>query len=190
MDKTVRLDDRSAEVIRRIFNVVVLTSLAAFCDTAAYASWFARSDGAGKLVLTGVAINPDETNAVMYLTCEGDRLDIEAVTAFSAKQSELESYQGAKIILGYKTKDGERRRLGLDGEPRVLPGHTLSLVAHMSTDQSSKIASAIARGDRLDFELVHPELGSDLGVKKVFNDTLVSSFALREQCPGVKLTEL
>ncbi len=170
--------------------LTVIWGLAAFCSTTAHAGWFARLDSAGKLILTGVGDNPDETQTVVYLTCEGDRLDLEAVIAFSAKQSELESYQGAKVILGYKSKDGERKRLGLDAVPRVLPGHTLSLIAHMSSDQSSKIASNIVRGDRLDFELVHPELGSDLGVKKVFNDTLVSSFALREQCPGVKLTEL
>ncbi|MBB2713323.1 hypothetical protein N2597_11295 [Rhizobium sophoriradicis] len=136
----------------------------------------------------GVAINPDETTTATYLTCNGSLLTFEVLTVNSAKPNELADYQGAKIVLGYKTREGDQRKVALDGKPIVSAGDALSIRASMTAEQSAAIATSIGRGSRLDVEIVHPELSTDMGVKKVFSGGFTTALlAMAAECPGLNL---
>ncbi|MBY3123480.1 hypothetical protein [Rhizobium laguerreae] len=155
--------------------------------TSVSAAWFARLDSGGRLVVTGVAVNPDETNTAVYLTCSGETFDIEVLTVFNAKSDELSYFKGTKVILGYKTKTGDEKKMGLDGEPVVSAGGALSIRANLTSEQSSAINDSIGRGRRLDVELVHPELTDDKGVKKVLAEGFTTmTLAIAAECPSIK----
>ncbi|EJC75757.1 hypothetical protein Rleg10DRAFT_5602 [Rhizobium leguminosarum bv. trifolii WSM2012] len=167
--------------------IVIAAIILAGIATNASAAWFARVDSGGKLVITGVAVNPDETNTAVYLTCRGETFDIEVLTVFNAKSYELSYFKGTKVILGYKTKTGDEKKMGLDGEPVVSAGGALSIRATLTGEQSSAINDSIGRGYRLDVELVHPELTDDTGVKKVLTEGFATmTLAIAAECPAIK----
>lgn len=153
----------------------------------ASAAWFARLDSGGKLIITGVAVNPDQTNTAVYLTCTGSRFNIEVLTVFNAKADELSYFKGTKVYLGYKTKTGDKKKMVLNGEPVVSAGGALSIRADLDDEESSAIYNSIGRGNRLDVELAHAELTDDKGVKMVFAEGFsTTTLAISAECPGVK----
>ncbi|MBO9172239.1 hypothetical protein [Rhizobium sp. L245/93] len=152
----------------------------------ASATWFARIDSGGKLIVTGVATNPDTTNTAVYLTCSGKLLTIEVLTINNAQADDLPTYRGTKIILGYKTRDGDQKKMGLDAEPIVSAGGALSIRATITEEQSAAIYTSVARGTKLDVELVHPELSEDTGIKRVLADGFSTTLsAMAANCPGL-----
>ncbi|MGO6853884.1 hypothetical protein ACCS68_26220 [Rhizobium beringeri] len=168
--------------------IIAAITVTCMMTTSASADWFARTDSGGKLILTGVVVNPDDTTTAVYLTCSDNVLNFEVLTVNNAKASELPEYKGTKIVLGYKTREGEHRKLGLDGEPIVSAGDALSIKANLAPDQSAAIATSVARGNRLDVEIVHPALSADKGVKKVFSGGFTTALrAMLVGCPGLKL---
>lgn len=172
-------------MMRLVFCTVITIAVT---PTAALPNWFARTDSGGKLILTGVAVNPDETLTAVYLTCSENLLNFEVLTVNSANADELPDYAGTKIVLGYKTREGDPRKLGLDGEPIVSAGNALSIETRLDADQSTAIATSVARGNRLDVEIVHPELSADKGVKKVFSGGFTTVLhAMVVGCAGLKL---
>ncbi|MDK4728765.1 hypothetical protein [Rhizobium phaseoli] len=171
-----------------MMKVTLSAAILAAVTTPASADWFARTDSGGELVMTGLAVNPDATNTAVYLTCKGNLLNFEVLTVNSAKADDLPDYSGTKIVLGYKTREGDQRKLGLDGKPIVSAGNALSIEANLSAEQSAAIATSVARGNRLDVEVVHPELSADKGVKKVFSGAFTTALrAMFDGCPGLKL---
>jgi len=165
-----------------------VTALALACSLAspAAAAWFARTDSGGKLVITGVASNPDMTTTAVYLTCSGDKFDVEVLTVLSANEEELADYRGTKIVLGYETEKGEDRKMGLNGEPIISAGGALSIRATLDSRQSALLYTSISRGNRLDVELIHPELTDDKGIKKVFAAFWSTmTLALVKACPAL-----
>ncbi|CAN7261362.1 hypothetical protein LJR098_001090 [Rhizobium sp. LjRoot98] len=171
--------------MRRI--ALAATIIATLISSEASAAWFARLDSAGKLVVTGVATNPDATSTAIYLTCNGNRLDIEVLTVMNAKPDELTYFKGTKMLLGYKIK-GDQKELGVDAEPVVSAGGALSIRADLTPEQSGAIADSIGRGYRLDVAVVHPELGDDKGFKAVMSEGFTTAtLALAEHCPGLGL---
>ncbi|MBY3441605.1 hypothetical protein HFN83_02885 [Rhizobium laguerreae] len=168
--------------------IIAAVTITGMMTTSASADWFARTDSGGKLILTGVAVNPDDTTTAVYLTCSNSLLNFEVLTVNNAQAGELPDYAGTKIVLGYKTREGDQRKLGLDGEPIVSAGNALSIKARLNADQSAAIATSVARGNRLDVEIVHPELSADKGVKKVFSGGFTTALhAMVVGCPGLKL---
>jgi hypothetical protein len=167
--------------------ILTAALILAVIATDSSAAWFARVDSGGKLVITGVAVNPDETNTAVFLTCSGETFDIEVLTVLYVKSDELSYFKGTKVILGYKTKTGDERKMGLDGEPGVSAGGALSIRATLTSEQSSAINDSIGRGRRLDVELVHPELTDDKGVKKVLAEGFTTMMlAIAAECPLIK----
>ncbi|WP_343226780.1 hypothetical protein [Rhizobium laguerreae] len=166
----------------------VMTSGLSALPATSHAEWFARTDIGGRLVLTGIAVNPDKTSTATYLICDGALLTLEVLTVNSAKPAELPDYKGTKIVLGYKTREGDQRKVGLDGEPIISAGDALSIRASLTAEQSSAIAASIGRGYRLDVEIIHPELSADRGVKIVSSGASITALqAIAAGCPELKL---
>lgn len=152
------------------------------------AAWYPRLDSGGKLIVTGVAINPDKTTTAIYLTCSAERLKLEVLTAFNGEADDLVSFAGTKIILGFKNELGESKKMGLEGVPVVSAGGLLSVDAELTSEQSRMLAKSIARGYRLDVELVHTALVSDRGAKAIMSDGYTGALlAMAENCPALGL---
>ncbi|NTG00806.1 hypothetical protein G6L33_11210 [Agrobacterium rhizogenes] len=167
----------------------ILAALISSClfSSEASATWFARTDSGGKLLVTGVAENPDQSVASVYLTCEGSIVSVEVLTEMNAPAVDIADYNGTKIVLGYKTKDGEAKKMGLNGEPVLSAGDGVAIRAKLTAEQSSALYNSIGRGRRLDVELIHPELTDDTGVKKVMADGFTSALmAMSKACPGLE----
>ncbi|WP_245440070.1 hypothetical protein [Mesorhizobium sp. Z1-4] len=155
-------------------------------SASAHAEWFAHLDSADRLIITGVATNNDGLLSALMLTCVGGRLVAEISTQHNADSDDLPFYTGTKVVLGYKTREGAPRKMGLDGTPVVLPGGILGIVVALSDEQSEAIYTSIGRGNRLDVELVHPELIYDVGVKKVYSGGFTTAFlAMHDHCSGL-----
>lgn len=149
-----------------------------------HAAWFARLDSASKLVVTGFATDSDGLSSTVTLTCNAAKFGIEISTNMNAGQEDLPLYAGTKIVLSYKTKDGEARKLGIEGTP-IQVGGGLGLVGSLSGEQSQAIYKSIGKGYRLDVELIHPELMNDARVKQVFSEGFVRALlAIHEHCEG------
>lgn len=92
-----------------------------------------------------------------------------------------------KIAISYKRKGGELRKVGLEASPRLSAGGGLVIAGELSPEQSRSVYDSIARGYRLDVELLHPELIHDIGVKKIFNENFVqAALSIRDNCSGFK----
>jgi hypothetical protein len=154
---------------------------------AASAAWFAHLDSAGKLMIVGVSQDPDGVSSALTLTCADQKFTIDVTTRNVGKPEDLPSYEGAKIILGYKTRDGEQQKLGLDGKPVILPGDVLAIQSTLTVDQTQAVYQSIGGGYRLDVELVQPELQTDIGVKKFYAEGFtVALMAIHDHCQGME----
>ena len=161
--------------------IAIATSLAS--TSSAEASWFARLDSAGRLIVTGIATDENSILSPITLTCADGRLTAEILTQLNTTKDELPTYSGAKIILGYKTANADKTKMGLDAEPVLLIGNALGLVSKLSAEQSQAIYTAISRGTRIDLELVHPQFDYDLTPKKIYAGGSTQAFsAMNEHC--------
>jgi primosomal replication protein N len=148
------------------------------------AAWFARLDSASNLVVTGFATDSGGLSSMVTLTCKAAKFGIEISTNMNAGKEDLPLYAGNKIVLSYKTEDGEVRKLGVEGTPTQVGGG-LSFRSSLSSEQSQAIYRSIGKGYRLDVELVHPELATESGVKQVFSEGFVRALlAIQEHCGG------
>jgi hypothetical protein len=166
-----------------IITAIIATSLA----TSANAEWFARLDSGNKLIVTGVATDDNGVLSAITLTCDSNRLKAEVLTLQNASMDDLPTYKGVKVILGYKTRQGDKLRMGLDGEPVPLLGNALGIVSTLTEEQSQALYTSISRGNRLDMELVHPDLDPDVttNAKKVYSGGFPQAGqAMREHCAG------
>ncbi|MBA1343962.1 MULTISPECIES: hypothetical protein [Rhizobium] len=153
----------------------------------AEAEWFPRLDDNGKLVVSGVAVDPDGVTNGLFLTCEDDTLTFTVLTFFTSSADDLKTYSGTKVTFASRTKEGDPVKIGTDGTPVLLPANILAIQTKLSAEQSSLVYHFIGRGQRIDIELVHPDLASDRGVKKVFAlGTNTALLAIHEACPGIK----
>lgn len=165
---------------------LLITSLLFGLANSASADWFARLDSNNKLVLTAVATDENGILSAITLTCDSSRLKAEILTLQNATNDELSNYQGVKVILGYKTRQGEKLKMGLDGEPVLMLGNALGIVSTLTEEQSQALYTSISRGNRLDLELVHPDLDTDVtaNAKKVYSGGFPQAGqAMREHCP-------
>lgn len=153
----------------------------------ANADWFARFDSSNRLVVTGVATDDNGVLSPITLTCDGNRLTAEILTLQNATKEDVPTYEGVKVKLGYKAKNGDKQKMGLDSAPVLLPGNALGIVSVLSADQSQAIYTALGRGSRVDLELVHPELDPDITTKKVYAwGSSQALLSMHEHCPGLE----
>lgn len=173
--------------MRKLAFASIVAIATAMTATPSWAAWFARLDSANKLVVTGIATDKDGVASTVTLTCDAGRFGLEVLTRFNAQDDDLPIYTGTKIVLAYKTKEGEVRKMGVEGTPKVFVGDVLGIVAALSVEQSQAVYRSIARGYRLDVELIHPELIHDVGLKQVFSEGFVQALlGISEHCEGFK----
>ncbi len=153
----------------------------------ARADWFPFIDTNHRLIVIGVAKGESDVLSIVNLTCESDHLTVEVSTQQLGEKENLHYYTGVKVVLSYKTKDGFKRKLGVNGAAKILPGMGLWVAATLSTDDSRTIVTGISSGNRLDVEVVHPELMYDTDVKTIYSMGFTSALlALSDQCPGLR----
>lgn len=153
----------------------------------ASADWFPRVNEGGKLVITGVAVDPQDVSNAVYLTCKDDKFALTVLTLQNASEDDLSSYSGAKVIFASRNKEGDPVKFGADGEPVLNAGDILAIRTELTSAQSSQMLEFIARGQRVDVELVHSELTSDQGPKKVYSGGFTTALvALSKFCPKVR----
>lgn len=163
--------------------IAIATSLASSAD----ANWFARLDSAGRLIVSGIATDDNSIMSPITLTCADGRLTAEVLTQLNTTKEELPTYAAAKIILGYKTANGDKTKMGLDAEPVLVTGNALGLVSKLSVEQSQAIYTAISHGTRIDLELVHPQFDYDLTPKKIYAAGSTQAYrAMNEHCPALE----
>lgn len=135
----------------------------------------------------GVAKGQDNMLSVVNLTCEGNQISLSASTRQSGQKEDLEYFEGAKIILGYKSQEGFERKMGVDAKVDILAGNAFWVFATLSPDETAIIHKSISQGNRLDVQLVHSELLYDTDVKRVnwwgFNTALL---AMHDLCPDLR----
>lgn len=135
----------------------------------------------------GVAKGQDDLLSAVNLTCDGDRLSLSISTQHLGQKENLHYYEGTKVILGYKTKEGFERKMGVEGTVAIPAGMGLWVSTTLSPDESKAIHKSIALGNRLDVQLVHPELMYDTDVKKVYSLGFTTALlAMHELCPELK----
>ena len=169
--------------MRALCALIVLASVIA---TSAYADWFTRLDSAGRLVVTGIAVDENRLLSAVTLSCSDGELYAEITTTHNAREDDRQYYFGTKVIFTYKTRDGEIRKLGLDGTPLIQPGNVLAITAKLTNEQSRAIYTSIGVGNRLDVELIHPNLIYETGVKTVYSSGFPQALqGMYHYCPGL-----
>jgi hypothetical protein len=166
---------------------IITALIAASLAADARADWFARLDNSNQLVITGVATEDSGILSTITLTCDKGRFKAEVLTLQNATKEDLPNYEGVKVIFAYKTRQGDKLKMGLDGEPVLLLGNGLGIVSNLTEEQSKALYTSIVRGNRLDMELVHPDLDPDITTtpKKIYSGGFTQfALAMSEHCPG------
>jgi hypothetical protein len=169
--------------MKRLFLALALAAI----PVASHAEWFARGDSDGKLVLTGIAVDPQGTNAV-YLTCEnGGLFEFTTLTWNQGTTSDLAEYLDTKVTFGYRDKDLHPQNFSVTGIPVLLPWNVIAIQTKLTPEQSRMIAKPIFRGEKISITLLHANLQLEREPKVINGGVgLNPTIALSDACPGVK----
>lgn len=171
--------------MKRLLFALLGISLSA---VAAHADWFARLDSDGRLVATAIAVDPNGVMNGIFVTCEGSSLVFTITTMLTSVPDELANFAGAKVTFASHTEGGDPIKFGSDGKPVLLVGDVLAIQTSLSPSQSTLIYQFLSRLQRIDVELVQPELTDDQGAKKIYSLGSMTIFgAMARYCPAVIL---
>lgn len=173
-------------VYRRLFErrrvtdcIATAAVVVAWLIPPAKADWFSRLDAEGRLQVTGIALDSDDTLTAAYLDCEATGLRLTFETRHTSAGAD--EITGPRISVTIRTANGNKT-LTFTASPIATPSGILALTATAGKEEANELLDGLSRG-RVDFRLTGRGLIHEGDSKRIYaTGSIQAATALRARC--------